>query len=51
MLNYIWDSMLVVLVGGIGWSVVSFVGGILILGFLSIIVAIFSDKISEEKEK
>ncbi len=24
MLSYIWDSMLVVLVGGIGWSVFSF---------------------------
>jgi hypothetical protein len=46
MLSYIWDSMLVVLVGGIGWSVVSFVGGILFLGLLSVIVAIFGDKIN-----
>jgi hypothetical protein len=38
--------MLVVLVGGIGWSVVSFVGGILFLGLLSVIVAIFGDKIN-----
>lgn len=42
MLSYIWESMLVVLVGEIGWAVVIFVGGILISGLLSIILAIFS---------
>lgn len=43
MLSYIWDSMLVVLVEGIGWSVVSFVGGILILGLIAVFFAIFGD--------
>lgn len=50
MLNYIWDSMLVVLVGGIGWSVVSFVVGVLILGLVAVIFAIFGDELNKDKK-
>lgn len=38
MLSYIWDSMLVVLVGGIGWSVVSF----LLITILALIAALLA---------